>query len=108
MHEELIIAKLVVVALGFLIAVQAFRGYRRGHGRPLLFVGVGFIFISVGAVIEGLLFEFAIASIYQAGAIQAIVAAIGMLFVLYSLHAGSMTYSFTVTDSTDEHDRPGG
>lgn len=101
MHEELIIAKLIVVALGFLIAFQAFRSYRRGNGQPMLYVAIGFVFISVGSVIEGLLFELDLVSIYQAGAVQAVVSAIGMLFVLYSLYAGRMTYSFTVAQSDD-------
>ena len=92
MHTELIIAKLVVVMLGFLIALQAFRSYRRGNGQPMLYVAIGFVFISLGSVIEGILFELEVLSIYQAGAIQTGIVAIGMLFVLYSLYGGSMRY----------------
>ncbi|MCU4752362.1 hypothetical protein OB919_10245 [Halobacteria archaeon AArc-curdl1] len=88
MHPELVVAKLVVVLLGFSITYQAFRGYRRGHGRTMLYVALGFAFISVGAVIEGLLFELDLVSIYQASAIQTLIAALGMLLVLYSLYHG--------------------
>ena len=88
MHLELIVAKSLVVLLGFTIAYQAFRGYRRGHGRPMLYLAFGFAFISVGAVTEGLLFELDLVSIYQASAIQTIIAALGMLLVLYSLYHG--------------------
>ncbi len=95
MHTELIIAKLVVIVLGLLIAVQAFRSYRRGNGVPMLFVAIGFVLISLGAVIEGLLFELDILTIYQASAIQTGIVAVGMLFVLYSLYGGSMQYSLT-------------
>ena len=98
-HTELVIAKLIVVALGFLIAHQAFRSYRRGNGRPMLFVSVGFIFISVGAVIEGILYEFDILTIYRASAIQTGIVAIGMLFVLYSLYGGSMDNEITIRGS---------
>lgn len=95
MHTELIIAKLVVIVLGLIIAAQAYRSYRRAHGRPMLFVAIGFVFISLGAVIEGLLFELDLLTIYQASAIQTGIVAIGMLFVLYSLYGGSMQYTLT-------------
>lgn len=92
MHTALVIAKVVVVALGFAIAYQAYRSYRRGNGRPMLFVAFGFVFVSLGAVVEGLLYEFDVLTIYQAGALQTGIVAIGMLFVLYSLYGGSMRY----------------
>ena len=88
MHEELVIAKFVTLLLGLIITYQAYRGYRRSDDRPLLYVAVGFFFISVGLVIEGLLFEFDVLPIYQASALQTGVAALGMLFVLYSLYGG--------------------
>lgn len=99
MHEELVIAKLIVVGLGLIIAYQAFRSYRRGNGKPMLYLAIGFVFISVGSVIEGLLFELDIVSIYQAGAIQAIIAAIGMIFVLYSLYGGTMETEIKILES---------
>lgn len=102
MHAELVIAKIIVVGLGFAIAYQAYRSYRRGNGEPMLYVAIGFVFISVGSVIEGFLFELDLVSIYQASAIQAVVAAIGMLFVLYSLYGGSMNYSISVLQTENK------
>lgn len=101
MHTELVIAKLVVVGLGFAIALQAFRSYRRGNGPPMLYVAIGFVFISVGSVLEGFLFELDVVTIFQAGAIQSLVSAIGMAFVLYSLYASSLTYSVTISETDD-------
>ena len=98
MHTELIIAKLVVIGLGLGIAFQAYRSYRRGHGQPLLFVAIGFVFISLGAVIEGILYELDVLTIYQASAIQTGIVAVGMLFVLYSLYGGSMPYTVALRD----------
>lgn len=98
MHTELIIAKLVVIALGLIIAAQAFRSYRRGNGRPMLYVAIGFVLISFGAVIEGILFEFDVLTIYQASAVQTGIVAIGMLFVLYSLYGGSLRYTVVFQD----------
>ena len=97
-HIELVIAKLIVVSLGSLIALQAYRSYRRDNGRPMLYVSIGFLFISTGAVIEGILYEFDVLSIYQASAIQTGIVAIGMLFVLYSLYGGSMPNEITIRE----------
>ena len=98
MHTELIIAKLVVIVLGLAIAFQAFRSYRRGNGQPMLFVAIGFVFISLGAVTEGVLYELNVLTIYQASAIQTGIVAVGMLFVLYSLYGGSMPYTVVFQD----------
>lgn len=102
MHEELVIAKLATLAFGLLITYQAYMGYRRTGSRPLRYVAVGFLFISVGLVIEGLLYEFDLLSIYQASALQTTVAAIGMLFILYSLYGGS---SYVDLPPPDEDER---
>ncbi len=86
MHIELVIAKLITVALGLLIAYQAFRGYRAHGNEPMLYVAIGFLFISIGAVIEGVLFDVAGLSIFLAGTIQTAIVAVGMLVILYSLY----------------------
>lgn len=86
MHIELVIAKLVTVGLGLLISYQAYRGYRVHGSEPMLYVAIGFLFISVGAVIEGLLFDVVGLSIYVSGTIQTAIVAIGMIVILYSLY----------------------
>lgn len=89
MHIELIVAKLVVVVLGLLIARQAYVGYRRYDSQPMLFVAVGFVFVAVGGVIEGVLFDVVGLSIFVAGTIQTLIVAVGFLCVLYSLYGMS-------------------
>jgi hypothetical protein len=86
MHIELVIAKLVTVGLGLLITYQAYRGYSAHGSEPMLYVAIGFLFISVGAVIEGVLFDVVGLSIFVAGTIQTAIVAAGMLVVLYSLY----------------------
>ncbi|WP_311171835.1 DUF7521 family protein [Halobellus ordinarius] len=86
MHIELVIAKLITVGLGLLITYQAYRGYRVYGSEPMLYVAIGFLFISIGAVIEGILFDVFGLSIFLAGTIQTAIVAVGMLFVLYSLY----------------------
>lgn len=86
MHIELIIAKLVTMLLGVLIAYQAYRGYRRSGSQPMLYVAIGFVLISVGAVIEGILFDVFHFSIFDAGTVQTAIVAVGMLCILYALY----------------------
>lgn len=86
MHPELIVAKLITMALGFLIAYQAYRGYRRNRRRPMLYFAIGFVFISFGAVIEGLLFDVIGLTLSDSSTVATIIVAVGMLSVLYALY----------------------
>lgn len=88
MHPELVAAKVVTVLLGSLIAWQAYRGYRVHGSQPMKYVAVGFLFVSVGSVVEGVLFEVVGLELYEAGAVQTGLVAVGMLFILYSLYGG--------------------
>ena len=86
MHIELVIAKLITVGLGLLISYQAYRGYSAHGSEPMLYVAIGFLFISVGSVIEGVLFDVFELSIFLSGTIQTALVAAGMLVILYSLY----------------------
>jgi hypothetical protein len=86
MHIELVIAKLITVGLGLLITYQAYKGYRTYGSEPMLYVAIGFLFISIGSVIEGVLFDVVGLSIFMSGTIQTAIVAVGMLVILYSLY----------------------
>jgi len=78
MHIELVIAKLITVGLGLLITYKAYKGYRTYGSEPMLYVAIGFLFISVGSVIEGVLFRCGGLSMFLSGTIQTgIVALLG-------------------------------
>ena len=85
-HTELVVAKVITMTLGFIIAYKAYQGYRLYDSQPMLYVAIGFTFISFGAVIEGILFDVVGFSIFLAGTVQTAIVAVGMLFVLYSLY----------------------
>ena len=85
-HYELVVAKLITMGLGLLIAHQAYRGYREFDSKPMLYVAIGFLFVSVGAIIEGILFDVFKFSIFLAGTVQTAIVAIGMMVILYSLY----------------------
>lgn len=86
MHEPLIVAKLIVLALGLIIATAAYRGYRRHESPAMGYLAFGFVLISIGTAIEGLLFELTDMDIFLSSAIQTVIAASGMLVILYSLY----------------------
>jgi hypothetical protein len=86
-HLILVAAKVVAMALGFLIAGQAYRGYRRHGSWPMLYLAVGFAVISVGTAVEGVLYELLDVPIQMASAVQTIIVTLGMLVILYSLYA---------------------
>ncbi|WP_254538779.1 DUF7521 family protein [Halomarina litorea] len=85
MHIGLVIAKLVTMALGFVIAYQAYRGYRRANSQSMLYLAVGFAIISFGAIIEGILFDVVGLTFHNAGTVATAIVAIGMLTILYAL-----------------------
>ena len=86
MHIGLVIAKLVTMTLGFVIAYQAYRGYRRSNGQSMLYLAIGFAIISFGAIIEGVLFDVVGLTLHNAGMVATATVALGMLTILYSLY----------------------
>ncbi|MFC7199744.1 DUF7521 family protein [Halospeciosus flavus] len=79
--------KLLTIALGFLIAYQAYRGYQRNNAQTLLYVAIGFVLISIGGVLEGLLVEVSGFSLVEAGFVASLLVTAGMLSILYALYA---------------------
>lgn len=109
MHLELVIAKLITMVIGFVIAATAYRGYRRHHSEPMLYLAIGFAIISIGAVIEGILFDVLQVSIFWAGTVQTSVVALGMLVILYSLYGrteGRTPDELRRIDDSGEDERP--
>jgi hypothetical protein len=86
MHVGLVIAKLVTMALGFIIAYQAYRGYRRSSSQSILYLAIGFAIISFGAIIESILFDVVGLTFHNAGTVATAIVAIGMFTILYALY----------------------
>ncbi|WP_423744233.1 DUF7521 family protein [Haladaptatus sp. SPP-AMP-3] len=74
------------MGLGLLIAYQGFRGYRRNHSEPMLFVAIGFIFLTIGGTMGCSLIQSLQISATTFGAVQTVLVAMGMGCVLYSLY----------------------
>ncbi|MBV0925054.1 hypothetical protein KTS45_12690 [Halomicroarcula limicola] len=88
-HTLFVIAKLFTTALALVIAYQAYRGYRRNGAQLLRYVGLGFGLIGLSGLLEGVLFEVFRVTIFESGFVAAVVAALGMISILYALYAPS-------------------
>lgn len=85
-HIEFLFLKLLTMGFGLLVAIAAYRGYRRYESVPLLYVAVGFVLISFGAGLEGVLFDLTPLTLYQASMVHTVFMVVGMSLILYSIY----------------------
>ena len=88
MEAPFVIAKLITLVLSLLVAYLAYHGYRRNDNTPMLYVAVGFVFIGVGAICEGLVYRLFGTSLLSAALVQGALVSCGLLLVLASLTVG--------------------
>jgi uncharacterized membrane protein YjjP (DUF1212 family) len=79
--------QLIALFLGAFIVYLAYRGYRRNASKPLLFVALGFAFITAGTFLEGLMFVVLGSDILVAIAIEGVMTVIGFVAIIYSIYA---------------------
>lgn len=89
-HPSVAAVKVIVLILSLTIAYLAFHGYRRNKSIPMMYVAVGFIFIGVGSICEGVLYHGLGTSTATAGIVQAVVVSTGFIFIFLSLRAQPM------------------
>jgi hypothetical protein len=77
--------KLVALLLSLAVAYLAFYAYRRSESAPMIYVSVGFVFIGVGAVCEGLILGVLGTSMFSAALVQAALVSTGMVLILRSI-----------------------
>ncbi|WP_129116541.1 DUF7521 family protein [Halegenticoccus tardaugens] len=82
----IIAGNLLAIALGFLIAYQAYRGYRRNRSEPMLFISIGFVLISVGGVLDCSLFDVVHVALPFSALVRTAFVLTGMGFISYSLY----------------------
>jgi len=84
-EPPVLVVKLITLVLSLVVAALAYHGYRRNESAPMLYVSMGFVFIGVGAICEGLIYRVLDTSLRAAAFVQALIVSSGMLFVLISL-----------------------
>ncbi len=83
--DVLRVAQSFVLLFGVIVIFYAARGYRRSKSRSMLLLGIGFAFVSVGAVLAGVLFELLNVDLLTVQTTEAIAEAIGFFIIVYSL-----------------------
>ncbi|HZW56594.1 MAG TPA: hypothetical protein VFF30_09920 [Nitrososphaerales archaeon] len=77
--------QIAIVVLGIIMVYFATKGYRKTKSRSLLYLGLGFLIVTVGAVGAGILFEVLSFDLVTVEAIQAATLVVGFLLILYSI-----------------------
>ncbi|MDG6922548.1 MAG: hypothetical protein JRN67_04550 [Nitrososphaerota archaeon] len=75
----------VIVVLGLIVIYYATKGYRRTMGKSLLFLALGFMFVTIGAVFAGFLFELLNYHLVTVNVIQSAFEVVGFLCIVYSI-----------------------
>ena len=85
-HIEFVFLKVLTMVAGLVVAIAAYRAYRRYESQPLLYVALGFLLISIGVGSEGILFDFTPLTLYQASIVHTVFMIGGMALILYSIY----------------------
>lgn len=86
----------VTLLAGGLIALFAYRAFRRTETLALRAVAVGFAFIVAGTALGGLLHLLS-AEMVLGVTVQSLLTAVGLVFILYSLYTTTSTLPLTRT-----------
>ncbi len=81
------VVKVIALALGTFVVYLAYKGYRRNSSKPLLYVALGFVLITIGTVIEGILYVIAGSDLLFATGTGTTVTVIGFLSIIYSIYS---------------------
>jgi hypothetical protein len=86
-HPTLIIFRLAIVAAGAIVTLWGLRMVvqGRGHRGTFLFLTAGFALLTLGAVVEGVLFEFFGWDLVSAHTAEALTAVLGFVLILISI-----------------------
>ncbi|MFQ5908001.1 MAG: hypothetical protein ACE5JE_04110 [Thermoplasmata archaeon] len=86
-HPTLAVFRLAIVAAGAIVTLWGLRMVvqARGHRDTFLFLTAGFALLTLGAVVEGVLFEFFGWDLTPAHTAEALIAALGFALILISI-----------------------
>ena len=80
-----IVTRLLSLFLGAAIVVLAYKGFRRSNSKSMIFLAIGLALVTMGAFVEGVLFEFFGLDIILTHAIESTINVLGFLTILYSV-----------------------
>ncbi len=87
-HSVLVILRLGIVGVGAIVTLWGLRMavQDRGHRSTFLILTTGFALLTLGAVVEGVLFEFLGWNLTAAHTAEALTAVLGFVLILVSIH----------------------
>jgi hypothetical protein len=77
--------QVAILLLGVVVVYYSQKGYRKTKSKSLLFLALGFVFVTIGAALAGLLFEFLNYDLIAAEAIEAFAEMVGFSLIVYSI-----------------------
>jgi len=81
------IINVVALVLGTFIVYLAYKGYKRNASKPLLYVSLGFVLITAGTVVEGILYVIFSSDLLIAIIAGAAITVIGLVAIIYSIYS---------------------
>jgi len=84
--EILRVVRIVTLILAGIVAYLAAKSYRRGGGRIMLYLSLGFSLIALGALLSGVFFEFFAFQIEESYAVESVLIALGLAVIVYSVY----------------------
>jgi len=79
------IFQITILLLGVIVVYYSQKGYRKTKSKSLLFLALGFLFVTIGAALAGLLFEFLNYDLAAVETIEAGAEVIGFSLIVYSI-----------------------
>ena len=79
------IFQIAILILGIVVIYYSQKGYRKTKSKSLLYLAFGFLFVTVGAALAGLLFEFLNYDLTLVETIEASAEVIGFSLIVYSI-----------------------
>ncbi|MDA4120926.1 MAG: hypothetical protein OK404_00790 [Thaumarchaeota archaeon] len=79
------VAQGLILVFGGVVVFYAGRSFRRTKSQAMLLLGIGFAFVTAGAAVAGLLFNFVTTDLIIVQTSQASLQAVGFFVIVYSL-----------------------
>ena len=87
MEWLLTLLKLAALVLGTFIVYLAYKGYRRNTSKPLLYVALGFAFVTAATMIEGVIYVIIGSDLLVSLVASTLITMIGFVAIIYSVYS---------------------
>jgi hypothetical protein len=78
-------AQALIMIFGGVVVFYAYSAYNRTKSQDMLLLGLGFAFVTLGALVAGILYNLGTGNLDTVITVQAYCQAVGFLIIVYSL-----------------------